>query len=157
MHPSSTKTFLPASHNKIGRPKQIHKREEEEDGKWLYRQNGSRLKYKFCEDCDYKTVHLIYLRNHVKKHHPNSTMKVISSRMKIIRRCDHCNFKAFTIRDLMKHQRTCYDKKNLKYHCHMCSYVTESLVGFGLHVKNHFQKGNHITADSKDTLVKVKY
>ncbi len=138
MHPSSTRTFVLAPQKRTGRPTRIPD-PEEDDGKWFHRLNGSRIKYKFCKNCDYKTERIERLRNHVKSNHPNTKM-AISPMTKIIRRCDHCNYRALSIRALKKHQKLCYEKRKMSYHCHLCNFVTEFLARFGIHVKNHFRK-----------------
>ena len=107
-----------------------------EKEEWYYRQDGKRIRYQFCSDCDYKTTKPIHLEKHVKTMHPLSkTALPPPLRQPALYHCTLCQYethsKPYFDDHLMRHQ------KRYTHRCHLCSYSAKSSDIIDRHLKNH--------------------
>jgi len=109
-------------------------RKEKEE--WHYRPNGSRYRYMFCRDCDYKSSRRAHIESHVKTLHPLSkTALPPPLRQPALYHCTLCQYKTHSkpyFDDHLKHHRKRYD-----HQCHLCSYSAKSSDIINRHLKNH--------------------
>lgn len=119
------------------------KKGEEE---WYYFDGGKRrIRYKFCEYCDYQTTNRWSLDLHVKMVHPLSTTALQQHLTKKVEeykfRCAHCSFKTKVKSDFERHN-ACHRKLPAKYQCHLCSFSVSNRCHLALHLKkiHHLEK-----------------
>ena len=108
--------------------------------------------FHLCDQCEYKSIHYIRLKHHIKMNHSNfireckqcdykckkfDSLKVhiqVNHEGKKIA-CDHCDFKATRLDNLRSHIQTQHTKN--QFQCDECEFKTTIERKFKTHKKNH--------------------
>lgn len=108
--------------------------------------NGRKIKYKYCGDCDFHTYKRSTLVTHVQTLHPKSTTALPplsrKNRTPDSFRCSHCNHKASSSSSLKQHELLHRIKSDNQ--CPFCTYSTSQLAHLNNHLNNdHLEDKDH--------------
>jgi len=121
------------------RRKEISSLKEKEE--WYYRQDGKRIRYQFCSDCDYKSTKRVHLEKHVKTMHPNSNTALPPAPQKrgqTLYQCTLCQCKTPSKQYFDDHLM--HHRKKFAHRCHLCSYTSKGRAWLDRHLKNHHHR-----------------
>jgi len=115
---------------------------------WHYFPSGIRLRYKYCEECDYKTPYRSSIQIHMNKQHLGNSFQVSSSKdakTGCLLRCDLCEYETHSKRDFGKHEER-HEKKS-SHQCYLCSYSVNTENCLAYHLKRHHLEQDELFTD----------
>ena len=129
---------------------------------WYNPPCGKRLRYIYCEDCDFRTVARKLLKRHAEIKHTSSTTAMVPPaqlphlKIEMRYKCSMCNFQTEKAKRFQNHEALHRIKS--AFQCPFCSYSISQNSNLSRHVNRQHpsqKEPNSIVENAESSIVKV--